>query len=681
MKRGLILLLIYFLFVSVAFAQTVKKWDRGANTDNWNDAANWNPDGVPGSNDEVVLDNTYVSGDYSVYLPGGNTTVQIRKLEISPASGRSIYLTLPHTNTANPGLMVGDNISGNYDIVLKDGAFLHNLSSASSGSGVALGVGDSLRIENGGVYAHQAIRDHESLVDALSRAPGTENGVFMFSIGGSGTYAVASSGKTYGYLYLSGLRTYTITGSSNLVVRGNFYIGSDATLSSDMTGDFVFRGSHWLNYGTFTTSTQKVKFQGTGVQQITGQTTFYKLEIDNQSGVTISAGIHVTDELIFTSGVIEPFMPFFGGVSLKVSGGISGAGAGKFVRYMPLIMPVSSTGSKKWDLGYGNDYLPLTINFTSLNGSGDVEVRVYDRTSFLGPQPGDAVGVGSNLVLNRWYYVYKSSGITNFTGNFTLSYTDADVSDQGISDENSLRVFMWDGTQWQELSVTSRNTVNNTITVSNVNVNTPYVHLVISGTGDTPLPVSLKSFVAKAVGNRVQLMIETETEDRGFSGFNVYRKQEGEEFRMVATYVNDVNLKAKGEEAFGARYKWEDNSVESGKRYYYKIGAVGLLGERLIDKVVEIVAGEVPSSFVLYQNYPNPFNPTTTIEFGIPVDCDVKFELFNLRGERVAELINKRLEAGYYSVEVDFSGMPSGIYFYRLRANNFVSVKKMVLMK
>ncbi|MEN3039859.1 MAG: T9SS type A sorting domain-containing protein, partial [Candidatus Kryptonium sp.] len=126
---------------------------------------------------------------------------------------------------------------------------------------------------------------------------------------------------------------------------------------------------------------------------------------------------------------------------------------------------------------------------------------------------------------------------------------------------------------------------------------------------------------------------------------------------------------------------WEDNSVDVGKKYYYKIGAVGLFGEREIDKVVEVVAGEVSSRFVLYQNYPNPFNPVTVIEFGIPVECEVKLELFSLRGERIAELLNKRLEAGYYSVEVDFSGMPSGIYFYRLRANNFVSVKKMILMK
>jgi hypothetical protein len=88
-----------------------------------------------------------------------------------------------------------------------------------------------------------------------------------------------------------------------------------------------------------------------------------------------------------------------------------------------------------------------------------------------------------------------------------------------------------------------------------------------------------------------------------------------------------------------------------------------------------------PMNYTLYQNYPNPFNPTTTITFGIPVKTRVVLKLFNAVGEEVAQLYNGEKEAGRYSFEFSATGLPSGIYFYRLQAGSFVETKKMVLMK
>ncbi|MEN3038280.1 MAG: T9SS type A sorting domain-containing protein, partial [Candidatus Kryptonium sp.] len=90
---------------------------------------------------------------------------------------------------------------------------------------------------------------------------------------------------------------------------------------------------------------------------------------------------------------------------------------------------------------------------------------------------------------------------------------------------------------------------------------------------------------------------------------------------------------------------------------------------------------EIPNKFALYQNYPNPFNSSTNIEFDIPVESNVKFEVFDVKGKKIAELINGKLKAGRYSVIVNFNDLPSGVYFYRLIANDFVGVKKMVLVK
>jgi hypothetical protein len=88
-----------------------------------------------------------------------------------------------------------------------------------------------------------------------------------------------------------------------------------------------------------------------------------------------------------------------------------------------------------------------------------------------------------------------------------------------------------------------------------------------------------------------------------------------------------------------------------------------------------------PDNYSLSQNYPNPFNPKTTIKYSIPSLAFVKIKVFNLLGQEIAELVNKELQTGNYEVSFDATNFPSGIYFYRIEADNFVQTKKMILMK
>jgi len=104
-------------------------------------------------------------------------------------------------------------------------------------------------------------------------------------------------------------------------------------------------------------------------------------------------------------------------------------------------------------------------------------------------------------------------------------------------------------------------------------------------------------------------------------------------------------------------------------------------------KVIE-GADEVPLNFELFQNYPNPFNPTTTIKYSIPASVSkfnlpvkVTLKIYDLLGQEVLTLINEVQAAGNYEVEFDASNLTSGVFFYQLRAGNFVETKKMVLMK
>ncbi|MBD3168145.1 MAG: Omp28-related outer membrane protein [candidate division Zixibacteria bacterium] len=91
--------------------------------------------------------------------------------------------------------------------------------------------------------------------------------------------------------------------------------------------------------------------------------------------------------------------------------------------------------------------------------------------------------------------------------------------------------------------------------------------------------------------------------------------------------------------------------------------------------------GEIPRVVKLAQNYPNPFNATTNIAFALKSDTDVNLSVYNIAGQKVAELADGFFEAGNHVVNWDASEVSSGVYFYRLETNDEVKARKMILMK
>jgi uncharacterized phage-like protein YoqJ len=89
----------------------------------------------------------------------------------------------------------------------------------------------------------------------------------------------------------------------------------------------------------------------------------------------------------------------------------------------------------------------------------------------------------------------------------------------------------------------------------------------------------------------------------------------------------------------------------------------------------------LPENFELSQNYPNPFNPQTTIDFTVPGTSHIFLEVYDILGRKVATLVDDIKMIGKYSVTFDASNLPSGIYFYSLRGDNFQNTKRMVLLK
>lgn len=96
---------------------------------------------------------------------------------------------------------------------------------------------------------------------------------------------------------------------------------------------------------------------------------------------------------------------------------------------------------------------------------------------------------------------------------------------------------------------------------------------------------------------------------------------------------------------------------------------------------IKTIGSEIPKVYALYQNFPNPFNPNTTINFDLPKGSDVKIIIYDLLGREVEMLVNQRLDAGKYSLDFDAAKYASGVYFYRITAGDYVSIKKMMIVK
>jgi hypothetical protein len=86
-------------------------------------------------------------------------------------------------------------------------------------------------------------------------------------------------------------------------------------------------------------------------------------------------------------------------------------------------------------------------------------------------------------------------------------------------------------------------------------------------------------------------------------------------------------------------------------------------------------------TFLLFQNYPNPFNPSTIISYQLPMTSNVSLKVYDILGRELVTLVNQRQSAGVYQVDFNATRFASGVYFYRLTANENSEIRKMMLMK
>ncbi len=200
--------------------------------------------------------------------------------------------------------------------------------------------------------------------------------------------------------------------------------------------------------------------------------------------------------------------------------------------------------------------------------------------------------------------------------------------------------------------------------------------IVFSG-GTDVIPVEFTAFSANLNGSTVSLTWSTATELNN-QGFAVERKS------SEGSFVELAFVPGNGTTTEPTTYIYNDIDVSYGT-YYYRLKQIDFDGTYEYSKEIEVNVG-LPIEYALEQNYPNPFNPSTIIKYSVPFDGNVKLSVFNILGEEVATLVNEIVKAGYYTMEWNPKNksnvsLPSGTYFYRLEAGNFVDVKKMMFIK
>jgi photosystem II stability/assembly factor-like uncharacterized protein len=187
------------------------------------------------------------------------------------------------------------------------------------------------------------------------------------------------------------------------------------------------------------------------------------------------------------------------------------------------------------------------------------------------------------------------------------------------------------------------------------------------------IPVELTSFSAAISKSNVTLKWSTATEKNNY-GFEIERKDLKTEYKSIGF------IKGKGTTTEVNSYSYSDKNLAPNV-YNYRIKQIDYDGSYKYYDLANEVNLQYTLTYSLEQNYPNPFNPGTTIKYAIEKAGIVTLKLYDILGKEKAVLVNERKEPGNYVYEFKNINLSSGVYFYTLKANDYIQTKKMILLK
>jgi hypothetical protein len=499
---------------------------------------------------------------------------------------------------------------------------------------------------------------------------------------GSGTYTFNANGAT---MPITGRLTNTGTFNANT---------STITISGADGGGTNYS---FANTGTFNAGTGTVTFSGGSAQTLGGSlTTFNNLTINKSSNNLTLAGStnqQVNGTLTLTNGNI---VTGTNALRLGTASTVSGGSNSSFVQGNVTGLFPTSSATRRYPLGSGGVYRPLDI--TAQASGGTAELRGSIQNSAATSVTTTFAGGLANVSAFR-YFEFQNSGNPLTVTAVENMRINSDDGFGAFNPNNTARIatavspatpVTWTG----RTLVTAPNTLPGNLPTSVTT--TPfsesvtatgifYATLASASAADNPLPVNMLALTVLPKNGRTAV-IEWETaSEQDNLGFVLYRSEtQNGIFEELASYQTTDKLRGQGTKLTETKYVYEDSrNTQPGKTYFYKLVSVDIDGTRH-----EITLGgqsvwsvQLPFEYALDQNYPNPFNPVTTVQFSLEKPGKTVLEIYNVLGQKVATLVDGNLSAGAYRYQWNASGMASGMYFYRLRSDNFVATKKMVLVK
>jgi hypothetical protein len=647
------------------FAQ--KKWTGLGNDGLWNNQLNWSDLQLPADADSVVLDNANLSGNYTVTLP--TEAVVVKYLSIVPSAGNKIELDLPVENI----LPVAFQVTGTgYGVTIKTGGVLKNASGATTGYGLM--INDSLRINNGGVYIHNTKRSNANIVKMLSRAAGTEKGVFVFDVPGTTGYTPSVSGRTFGSLVFSAnaagkARTYTSTASSNVTVRGDLTFTCDVSYSVNFSKDLVIEGDLVQEGGVFNIATKannnsvkikgnlrqnagavitqsgsglpSIELCGTNEQHIAMLGEIQNaivVKLNNDNGASLDAPLSLPYELDLTKGIIktinESLLTLEKGCTARVSDSLKNYVNGPLRKIGLLaedfVFPVGEESGQPVEL---------------IGATGDITV-VYksNATSEIGTQ----ISTPVKAIAQKGYWSIKGDNAGDVS--VQLRY-----DNQVPTAENaSIVMTSFENGQWLDKSTQPGLSVNGLLTSNPMNLASE-PKIITFGALDAinALPVKFLSRNAQPENGHTII------------SWTISDKESPERFEIEGSVDGMKFMKVKDVAYLPGVYVYRSDVYADLQIRYFRIKAVEKDNKVTIDKVMFVPDENAASTAAIYSSANN-----VTVKLKTPQSDNVQLSVCSMSGA-IVEKQNYLLQKGENSISIDTGGLSAGAYLLIVEGTHF----------
>jgi hypothetical protein len=485
------------------------------------------------------------------------------------------------------------------------------------------------------------------------------------------------------------MHTVTLSGNTSVTNYNNYYggyldlNGFTLTIENSIDGFATFAG----------TSTSNLVISGTGtngtIYFVSGKQVLNNLVIDKPTGnVTLGSDLNVQGTLTLTGGIIKT-----GGYTLTL--GISDAAPGTLVcpdisssasfidGIFKRLIPATGGIDVVFPVGQVSSYRPVILNFPTAPGN----IAVTAQGFYTSPGSNNASYLDDGgYTIDRYSgdagWEITPSTATSATYNISLGVFG--ITGASSSNFNKLRVLKraGGGNEWVLDGTHLDGSGSQTNPIIKRTGLSGFSQFGIGGnasdgnTLNSPLPITLSSFSSSVNGKNVNLNWSTSQEVNN-SGFNIERK----EISKTSSAFEKIGfISGKGTVYTSTNYSFEDKNLNSGK-YIYRLKQIDYNGNFESFDLNGEVSVTLPVKYELSQNYPNPFNPVTRINFDLPADSKLEIKVYDIAGREVACILNEFKKAGYHTVTFNASGFSSGVYFYRMKTNDFSITKKMTLIK